>query len=119
MSKVKNKLINKNRRKAKIRATLKGTAQRPRLSIYRSNTNIYLQIIDDEAGVTLESASLKEVKDKKTEEKNSKEIELGKLIASKAINKNIETIVFDRGGYRYHGRVAAVATGARLGGLKF
>ena len=124
MSKIKNKkLINKGRRKSRIRSILSGTLEKPRLSVYRSNTNIYLQIINDQEGVTLASMSLKEIKNieksKDSSEKYYKEIELGKMIAKKALDKKIKKIVFDRGGYKYHGRVAAIAEGARLGGLKF
>ena len=100
-----------------MRVTIKGTADRPRLSVFRSNKGMYLQLIDDEKGRTLVSVSSGEVK-----EKDSKIIigfELGKLIAKKGLDKNIKNVVFDRGGYKYHGRVKAVANGAREGGLEF
>lgn len=106
----------KARRIAKIRAKISGTAKRPRLSVFKSNTGIYLQLIDDSKGVTLVSAHTKEIKkDKDTEVL----FELGKLLAKKAIEKKYSEVVFDRGGNLYHGRVKEVAEGAREGGLKF
>jgi len=105
------------RRHARVRAKISGTNERPRLSVYRSNRAMFLQLIDDDAGVTLASASSLEVKaaGKKTEIS----LNLGKLIAEKAKTKKISVVVFDRGSYKYHGRVKAVADGAREGGLKF
>jgi len=118
------KKINRNRRHGRVRAKVKGTALRPRLNIFRSNVGIFAQLIDDEAGKTLVSAASKEIKPAKGKTadmgakiKNS--FELGKLLAEKAGKKKISSIVFDRGGYKYHGRVKAVADGAREGGLKF
>jgi large subunit ribosomal protein L18 len=102
----------------RIRKKIAGTAERPRLSVFRSNTSIYAQLIDDESGHTLLSVSsrqLKEVKGKKVD--LSKEV--GTQIAKQAVDKGISAIVFDRGGYLYHGRVKALAEGAREGGLKF
>lgn len=110
----KNKRI---RRKVKIRSKIKGTAGRPRLSVFKSNKGMYLQIIDDVKGVTLASAYSREIKIK--DKKTVISFELGKLIAKKALDKKVEEIVFDRGGYRYHGRVKMAADGAREGGLKF
>ncbi len=112
----KKKQIKKIRRKAKIRVKVKGTAKRPRLSVFRSNANIYAQMIDDDKGVTLASVHSKEIKSggKKTEIS----FELGKALAKKALDKKIKQAVFDRGGYKFHGRVKAVAEGARQGGLK-
>jgi len=102
----------------RIRKKIAGTAERPRLSVFRSNTSIYAQLIDDESGHTLLSVSsrgLKDVKGKKVD--LSKEV--GNQIAKQAVDKGISAIVFDRGGYLYHGRVKALAEGAREGGLKF
>ena len=105
------------RRHARVRAKISGTSARPRLSVYRSNRGMFLQLIDDEAGVTLASASSLEVKE--TGKKTEISLNLGKLIAEKAKAKKISLVVFDRGSYKYHGRVKAVADGAREGGLKF
>ena len=102
----------------RIRKNLSGSKERPRLSVYRSNRDIYVQIIDDEQGHTLLTAtskSMKELKGNKVE--RSKEV--GKAIAQMAMDKGIKTVVFDRGGYLYHGRVKALADGAREGGLQF
>jgi large subunit ribosomal protein L18 len=121
MSRIKNKLINTIRRKAKVRAKISGTSKRPRLSVFRSNTSIFLQAIDDVSGKTLVSAHSREVKNVKSTAKDmcKKEFELGKLLAKKANDKKINEVVFDRSGNKYHGRVKAVADGAREGGLKF
>ena len=107
------------RRHARVRTKISGTAERPRLCVYRSNTNLYVQVIDDVAGNTLVSASTldKDIKTKHANKEAAKE--LGTLIAKKAADKNIETVVFDRGGYIYHGVVKELAEAAREGGLKF
>ena len=108
------------RRHKAIRTKISGTTEVPRLNVFRSLNNIYAQIIDDTKGITLVSASSL---DKEIEVKHGGNIEaateVGKLIAKKALEKNIDAVVFDRGGYIYHGRVAALAEGAREGGLKF
>lgn len=104
------------RRKIRIRAKVTGTAERPRLSVHRSLRGMYVQLVDDDAGKTIVAASLKEVKGKPTVEGAGK---LGKLIAEKAKKAKIESIVFDRSGYKYHGRVKALAEAAREGGLVF
>ncbi len=112
----KNKVRQKRHRR--VRAKISGTAECPRLNIYRSNKNIYAQIIDDVAGVTLVSASAldKEIPEgTKTEQATA----VGRLIAERAKAKGIERVVFDRGGYLYHGRVAALADAAREHGLDF
>ncbi|MBU1446488.1 50S ribosomal protein L18 [Patescibacteria group bacterium] len=106
----------RNRRRQKTVKTVRGTAERPRLSVFRSNEHIYAQLIDDEAGKTLASASDIKMKVGKKAE-NAKAI--GNEIAKIAKEKKIETCVFDRNGYKYHGRTQAVAEGAREGGLKF
>ena len=107
------------RRHKRVRNKISGTAECPRLSVFRSNTNLYVQVIDDENQVTLVSASTldKEVKTKKANKEAAKE--LGTLIAKKAKAKKIETVVFDRGGYVYHGVVKELADAAREGGLRF
>lgn len=108
----------RQRRHARIRSKISGTAECPRLNVYRSNKNIYAQVIDDVAGVTLASASTldKEVsKGTKTEQA----VVVGKLVAERAVAKGISEVVFDRGGYLYHGRVKALADSARENGLKF
>ena len=109
----------RTRRHIRVRRKISGTAECPRLCIYRSNANIYAQIIDDEAKVTLVSASTldKEVKEKHANKVAAKEV--GSLIAKRAMEKNIETVVYDRGGYIYHGIVKELAEAAREAGLKF
>lgn len=106
------------KRKKRVRGSLKGTIRRPRLSVFRSNRYLYAQIIDDDKGKTLVSCSLKEVKEKKSNKKEMAEA-LGNALAKKALKKGIKKVVFDRGSFAYHGRVAALAEGARKGGLKF
>lgn len=108
----------RTRIKMGIRKKLSGTSERPRLSIFRSNTGIYAQIVDDIKGVTIVSASTKELGDKaKLNIENSKNV--GKKIAEKAVASGVQAIVFDRNGYLYHGNIKAFAEGAREGGLKF
>jgi hypothetical protein len=105
----------------RLRKQISGTAERPRLNVFRSLTNIYAQIIDDQKGVTLVAASSldKEIKDQKNGGNAEGAKLVGALVAKRAIEKGITTVVFDRGGYIYHGRVAALATAAREAGLKF
>jgi large subunit ribosomal protein L18 len=110
----------RQRRKAHIRKRVEGSQERPRLSVYRSLNHIYAQVIDDVDGKTLAAAStlspeLKEGKGKKKELAK----EVGKLLAKKCADQKIAAVVFDRNGFMYHGRIAAVAEGAREGGLKF
>ncbi len=110
------------RRKMRIRKKIFGTGERPRLSVFRSNRHIFAQIVDDDKGITLVASSSfsKELKGQKIEGgKTAMAKEVGKLIAQKAKAKGIEKVVFDRGGYLYHGRVKALAEGAREGGLIF
>jgi len=102
----------------RIRARVKGTEERPRLSVFRSNQHIYAQIIDDEKRITLCSAS-DIAKKSKSNTKTDAAKSVGLEIAKKAKEKKVEFAVFDRGGFRYHGRIKAVAEGAREGGLKF
>ena len=105
--------------KAYIRSKISGTAEKPRLTVFRSNCQIYAQIIDDVAGNTLVAASTldKEVKTKKSNAEAAAEV--GALIAKRAAEKNIKTVVYDRGGYIFHGVVKAIAEAAREGGLEF
>jgi large subunit ribosomal protein L18 len=125
MNKEKIKIAKRNRRRAKIRTKINGNSERPRLSVFKSNKEVYVQLIDDELGKTLLSAHSNEIKlDKKAikegEGRKTKEaFEVGKLIAQKAIQKNVKEVVFDRGGYKFHGRIKAIADGARENGLFF
>ena len=107
------------RRHLRVRTKISGTASRPRLCVYRSNNNLFVQVIDDVAGNTLASASTldKEVKVKHSNKEAAKEV--GTLIAKRAIEKNIDTVVFDRSGYLYHGVIKSLAEAAREAGLKF
>ncbi|MFA5188611.1 MAG: 50S ribosomal protein L18 [Patescibacteria group bacterium] len=114
--KIKNQL--KESRRSRIRARIIGTKQKPRLNVFRSLKHINVQIIDDLAGATLVAASDLELKNKKAT-KTEKAKAVGKLAAQKAMDKKIKKVVFDRAGYKYHGRVKAVAEGAREGGLEF
>jgi large subunit ribosomal protein L18 len=108
-----------DRRKARIRAKVKGTTQRPRLSVFRSNKHVYAQIINDLTKETLIGASEAELKLTEKVNKSARAKEIGLLIAKKASAKKVTAVVFDKGAYKYHGRVKAVAEGAREGGLKF
>ena len=108
----------RQRRRARVRGKIRGTANRPRLSVFRSLNNIYAQLIDDDKGVTLAAASSVE-KDFSGGGNQEAAREIGKRIAERALKQNISEVVFDRGGYIYHGRVKELAEGAREGGLKF
>lgn len=114
-----NRKMERARRHARVRRKISGTAERPRLCVYRSNANLYVQVIDDVAGKTLVSASTldKEVKTKYANKEAAKEV--GALIAKRALEKNIKDVVFDRGGYIYHGVIKELAEAARNGGLNF
>ena len=115
-----NKKQRRERIKLKIRKTINGTASTPRLSVFRSNSGIYAQLIDDKTGKTILSAGSddKTIKDTKAN-KVDKAKAVGKLVAEKASTAGISTIVFDRNGYLYHGRIKSLAEGAREAGLKF
>jgi len=116
------KVESRKRRHLRVRKTVYGTSQRPRLVVFRSNLHIYAQIVDDTQGKTLISASTldKECKQNIKRGNNNKAAEVvGQLIAKRAQAKNIKTVVFDRGGYLFHGRVKALADAARQGGLLF
>ena len=110
----------RQRLRFRIRKTVTGTVQRPRLAVFRSNKEIYAQLIDDENGKTITSASSR---DKDVDASKANKVEaaklVGKAIAEKAVKAGVDTISFDRGGYLYHGRVKSLAEGAREGGLKF
>ena len=110
------KRMHREKRHKRVRRKLAGTAARPRLSVYRSNVHIYAQLIDDDAGETLAAADSRQV----GEADNRKDAanKVGALIANKASEAGIEAVVFDRGGNKYHGRIAALAEGAREGGLR-
>lgn len=110
--------VSRLRRHKRVRKTVSGTAARPRLCVFRSLKNIYAQIIDDDKGTTLVAASSLEMKDVYGGNKDAAK-KVGELIAKKALEKGIDTVVFDRGGYIYHGRVQELADGAREAGLKF
>ena len=111
--------MERRRRHIRVRRKISGTPERPRLCVFRSNSNLYVQIIDDVAGNTLVSAS---TLDKEIKTKHSNKVaaeELGSLIAKRALEKNIKNVVFDRGGYIYHGVIEALAESARKAGLEF
>ena len=111
------KLSGRKKRHMRVRKHLAGVAGRPRLSVFRSGRYIYAQIIDDTIGKTLVSAS--DLKLKNLGAKKDQSFEVGKVLAAEAVKKGITTVVFDRGGFLYHGRVERLAEGAREGGLKF
>ena len=114
-----NRKLERERRHRRVRTKISGTPECPRLCVFRSNTNVYAQIIDDINKVTLVSASTldKEVKTKKSNKEAAKEV--GTLVAKRAIEKNIKSVVYDRGGYIYHGVVKELAEAAREAGLEF
>ncbi|MDO5707165.1 MAG: 50S ribosomal protein L18 [Andreesenia angusta] len=119
---IKKQYSNTKRKKRHMRARVNtvGTPERPRLNVFRSHKNIYAQIIDDSTGTTLVSASSLELRGKVDSTGNKEAAkEVGKLVAERAKEKGIENILFDRGGYIYHGRVKELAEGARENGLKF
>ena len=114
-----NRKATRERRHVRVRRKISGTAECPRLCVYRSNKNLFVQVIDDVVANTLVSASTldKEIKTKHANKEAAKEV--GALIAKRALEKNIDTVVFDRGGYIYHGVVKELAEAAREAGLKF
>jgi large subunit ribosomal protein L18 len=117
MDKQKHKVAQKKRRQNRIRAKIQGTPEKPRFSVYKSNKSMFLQLIDDTRGITLVSVSPKEIKGKGS--KTDMGQEMGAKLAEKAKTNNITEVVFDRGGYPFHGRVKAVAEAAKEQGLKF
>jgi len=127
MEKTFSKIAHKQRRHKRVRAKISGTAKKPRLCVFRSNQHVYAQLIDDEAKKVLIAFSDFDIKKASAKDKEGKELKgkiasaylLGGKIAEFAKSKDIQKVVFDRGGYKYHGRVKAVAEGARAGGLEF
>lgn len=127
MDKNKVKVNKRQRRRVKVRTKVNGTDKRPRLSVFRSLKGIYVQLVDDVSGKTLVSVSSREASNYLKSSSNisndkgkvGEAFRVGELVAKKAIEKGIKRVVFDRGGNKYHGRVKAVADGARKGGLKF
>ena len=115
---MKKDLTNRQKRHYRVRSKIKGSVTRPRLSIFRSNKHIYAQIIDDENGNTIFGASTKSLK-LKSGNKSEQAKKLGEFIGKGAMEKKVKEVVFDRGGYKYHGRVKSVADGARENGLVF
>jgi large subunit ribosomal protein L18 len=115
-----NKQERRNKIKLKIRKRVKGTAQEPRLTVYRSNAEIYAQLIDDRGGKTLMAVGSidKQVQSAKASKLEKAKL-VGKMIAEKAVSNGITSVVFDRNGFLYHGRIKSLAEGAREGGLKF
>lgn len=116
---MKRKINKREIRHKRVRAKIVGTASQPRLSVYRSNKHLFLQLIDDEKGKTILGVSDKHIKTKKGRRKSDFAYETGKLVAKLAKEKKITKAVFDRGGYKYQGRIKRVAEGAREGGLVF
>ncbi len=125
MNKQQQKRNKRSLRHGRVRSRIAGTTARPRLSIFKANRHIYAQVIDDSVGKTLLAASSKEVSAKGGSasggkaKKSDLAKEVGKLVASKALSKNVKAVKFDRGGFAYHGRIKALAEGAREGGLDF
>lgn len=110
--------VSKNRRKTRISSSVHGTSEKPRLCVFRSNKTIYVQLVDDINGKTLLALSGKHL-EKQSGSKVDKAKALGIALAAKAIEKKLTKVIFDKGSYRYHGRVKAIADGAREGGLQF
>lgn len=109
----------RSRRRARVRRKLRGTTERPRLSVYRSNRYIYAQVIDDTAGVTVAAASSQEPDLRSNRLNVETAAKVGTLVADRAKEAGVSTVVFDRGGYKYHGRLKALADAAREAGLEF
>ena len=109
----------RRRRHRRVRSKMHGTAERPRLAVFRSNKGISAQLVDDDSGRTVASAGWLQLKKGFKGDKTEQAAEVGKLLAASAKKAGVETVVFDRGGYLYHGRVKALADGAREGGLTF
>ena len=115
----KKKQLNRTRRHKRVRATIKGTAERPRVSVFKGNRHVFVQFIDDEAGKTvLSNKIVSDSKSKIKGTKTDKAIKIGEMLADKAKEAGISKAVFDRSGFKYHGRIKAVADGLRKGGLK-
>ena len=122
MGRIQDKIRTRQSRRRRIRSKIRGTAQRPRLAVFRSARHIYAQIIDDDRGHVLASASTldRQLRGSLKTGGNSRAAhEVGKLLAERAVGKKIEMVAFDRGGFKFHGRLKALAEAAREGGLKF
>ncbi|MBN1994949.1 MAG: 50S ribosomal protein L18 [Anaerolineae bacterium] len=119
MSKTNPKHVARKRRQARVRNHLHGTTERPRLNVFRSLNHIYAQVVDDTKGVTLTAASSLDIDAKKKVTKTEQAKQVGQLVAERALEAGISEVVFDRGGYKYHGRVKALAEASREAGLKF
>ncbi|MBI2025762.1 MAG: 50S ribosomal protein L18 [Candidatus Levybacteria bacterium] len=113
------KTTQKQKRQIRVRSKITGSLEKPRLSVFRSNKFIYAQAIDDQNQKTIVGVSEKELKQIKGSKKTDRAFELGKLLAKKVLSKKITQAIFDRGSYKYHGRVEKLAKGLREGGLKF
>ena len=116
MAVVQKKRLHREKRRRRVRRKISGTAQRPRLSVYRSNLHIYAQLVDDDAGRTLVAADSREVGEAENRKEAARKV--GELVARRASDAGIETVISDRGGNKYHGRIAALAEGASSGGLR-
>ncbi|HEV3476002.1 MAG TPA: 50S ribosomal protein L18 [Rubrobacteraceae bacterium] len=116
MAVVEKKRLHREKRHKRVRRKIIGTAERPRLSVYRSNVHIYAQLVDDYAGHTLLAADSREVGEAENRTESARKV--GELVARRAADAGVQEAVFDRGGNKYHGRVAALAEGARSGGLR-
>ena len=114
-----NKLVGRARRKMRVRKKISGTTERPRLTVFRSNKQIYAQVVDDAAGTTLAQAGSLKLQSADDANKSQVAEAVGQAIAQACLEKGIKQVVFDRNGYIYHGRVKALADGARKGGLEF
>jgi large subunit ribosomal protein L18 len=109
----------RKKRHARVRSKISGTAERPRLNVFRSNKHIYAQLIDDANGVTIASASTMDKAFEGSTSNTEAAVKIGETIAKAAVEKNVKSVVFDRGGYLYHGRIKALADAARENGLEF
>jgi large subunit ribosomal protein L18 len=118
MTKVNHSVTSAEKRKRRVRAKINGTTERPRLTVFRSNKATYLQVIDDSAGTTLAAASTRDVKAKKGMTKTQKAEAAAEVLAERLKKVQVKKLVFDRGGYRYHGRVKAVADAVRAQGFE-
>jgi large subunit ribosomal protein L18 len=116
MAVVEKKRLHREKRHKRVRRKIVGTAERPRLSVYRSNVHIYAQLVDDYAGHSLAAADSREVGEATSRTEAARKV--GELVAKRAADAGVREVVFDRGGNKYHGRVAALAEGARSGGLR-
>jgi len=119
MDKNRKKIEKRRRRSSRIRSKINGSSLKPRLNVFKSNRFLYIQIIDDSKGCTLVSASNRDLVKKVNNNNIQTAFDIGKIIAKKALEKKIKQVVFDRNGYKYHGKIKSLADGARDGGLNF